>query len=184
MSLSITGGRFKGSVLRTSSGKDLTRPTSGKVRQALFNILRDQIEGASFVDLYAGSGAVGLEALSRGCAPVTLVESHPVAFKALEANAKLLLARGADSGSLQCVREDAARFCAAAKNHGRFELVFADPPFSQDFSGLWARLQPLLAGNGTAVVQFPTRQPPDFAETARVYAYGESSLAVFDAGHC
>src|SRR6188474_959991 len=99
MALSITGGTFNGSVLRTPGGADLTRPTSGKVRQALFNILNHHLdgglEGADFVDLFAGSGAVGLEALSRGARKTVLVEQHPAAFKVLEANCRLLLARGA-----------------------------------------------------------------------------------------
>ncbi len=184
--MNITGGRFKGAILRTPTGKDLTRPTSGKVRQALFNILRDRIEDSEFIDLYAGSGAVGLEALSRGCHRATLVENHTVAFRALEANAKLILSRGAESESLQCVREDALKFCLRAGKEGRrFDIVFADPPFTRDFTGLWERFKPLLNEAGVGIVQFPSRNPPEFTETAaRVYTYGESSLAVFEAGHC
>src|SRR5450631_4307492 len=86
MSLSITGGSFKGAVLQTPPGKDLTRPTSGKVRQALFNILRDRIEGSDFLDLYAGSGAVGLEALSRGCRYVTFVDMNPNCLSIIRQN--------------------------------------------------------------------------------------------------
>ena len=186
MSLSITGGRFKGAVLRTPSGKDLTRPTSGKVRQALFNILRDRIEDADFLDLYAGSGSVGLEALSRGCRSVTMVESHPAAFRCLEGNCELLVSRGANAESLEMVREDARKFCEKTAASGRrFGMVFCDPPFSRDFSGLWERMRPLLKEDGVGIVQFPARNPPDFTQTAlRTYAYGESSLAVFDAVHC
>ncbi len=186
MSLSLTGGRFKGAVLRTPSGQNLTRPTSGKVRQALFNILMDRIEGADFLDLYAGSGSVGLEALSRGCKQVTLVEHHPAAFKVLAGNCQLLLTRGADAKSLESIREDALKFAGRMfKQERRFDIVFADPPFSQDFSGLWEQMLPLLTNDGIGIVQFPTRNPPDFTGKAdRVYAYGESSLAVFNTGHC
>jgi 16S rRNA (guanine966-N2)-methyltransferase len=186
VTLAITGGRFKGSVLRTPSGKELTRPTSGKVRQALFNILRDRMEDSDFLDLYAGSGSVGLEALSRGCRRVTLVESHPAALRALEANCRLLLSRGAEAGSLEWIRNDSLKFCASAAERGsRFDVVFADPPFSRDFTGLWERMKPLLAVGGAGVVQFPTRSPPDFTVLAsRLSSYGESSLAVFEAGHC
>src|SRR5476649_101841 len=101
MSLSLTGGRFKGAVLRTPTGTDLTRPTSGKVRQALFNILQDRIEDSTFVDLYAGSGAVGFEALSRGCGRVVLVENHPAAFKILELNRCLIVSRGAAAATVE-----------------------------------------------------------------------------------
>ena len=182
MSLSITGGRFKGAVLRTPTGTDLTRPTSGKVRQALFNILQDRIEDSIFVDLYAGSGAVGFEALSRGCARVTLVENHSAAFKILDSNRVLLQTRGAEPPSVECIREDANKFCQRPQRAGNFDIVFADPPFGLDFTGLWELMKPLLNADGVGVVQFPSRNPPDFAETAtRIYAYGESSLAVFSA---
>ncbi len=186
MSLSLTGGRFKGAVLRTPSGQNLTRPTSGKVRQALFNILMDRIEDSGFLDLYAGSGAVGLEALSRGSKRVSLVENHPAVFKILESNCRLLLSREAEANSLQWIRDDALKFIdRSIKQETRFEIVFADPPFTLDFSGLWERIKPLLTDDGVGVVQFPTRNPPDFKEKAdRIYEYGESSLAVFNAGHC
>src|SRR5690606_16957713 len=115
------------------------RPTSGKVRQALFNILRGHVEDGSFLDLYAGSGAVGLEALSRGARRVVLVERNAAALRTLEANCALLVARGAASGSLERVRRDARAYCSgeAAPGGERFDVVFADPPFGQDFTGLW-----------------------------------------------
>ncbi len=183
MSLSITGGRFKGFALQSPSGKDLTRPTSGKVRQALFNILRDRIDGVNFLDLYAGTGAVGLEALSRGCNHVTLVEQHPAAFRALESNCQLLLSRGAEPGRLEWLKMEASKFCERASSQGRrFGVVFADPPFSRDFSGMLELVSSLLTDDGIGVIQFPTRNPPDFtAEALRTYAYGESSLAFFEA---
>ena len=186
MSLSISGGRFNGSVLRTPSGANLTRPTSGKVRQALFNILRGRIEDSDFLDLFAGSGAVGLEALSRGCRKAVLVEHHPAAFKVLEANCKLILSRGAEQGTLEWLRQDARAFCDRTAREGRkFGTVFADPPFGQDFSGLPDLLQPLLEPEGVAVIQFPTRSPPDWVkaigENGRILVYGESSLAILEA---
>jgi 16S rRNA (guanine966-N2)-methyltransferase len=186
MSLSITGGTFNGSVLRTPSGADLTRPTSGKVRQALFNVLRGRFEDEDFLDAYAGSGAVGIEAVSRGAARAVLVEKHPAAFRELEANCRLVQARGAARESLECVRQDARAWClkaAAEEPQGRrFGVAFADPPFGQDFSGLPDLLLPLLKPAGVAVVQFPTRNPPDWLPRAsRVLAYGESSLALFEA---
>jgi 16S rRNA (guanine(966)-N(2))-methyltransferase RsmD len=181
--LSITGGRFKGLPLRTPTGRGVTRPTSGKTRQALFNILAGKAEGSDFLDLYAGSGAVGLEALSRGYRTTTLVEHHPAAWKCLTENCGLLAAKGADPLSMVRVREKAREFCNAAAREGRrFGVVFADPPFAVDFSGIWDWLQPLVAEGGAGVLQFPTRKPPDFGPWGpRVYAYGESSLAVFSA---
>lgn len=179
MSLSLTGGRFNRAALKTPAGANLTRPTSGKVRQALFNILRGRVEDGLFLDLYAGSGAVGLEALSRGARRVTLVERSPAAGRALDANCALLIARGADPASLVRVRRDARAFCLE-KGAEPFDVVFADPPFGQDFTGLWDLMRPLVAPGGAGVVQFPARTPPDFVARAdRVLEYGESSLAFF-----
>lgn len=184
MALTLTGGRFKAASLKTPSGSGLTRPTSGKVRQALFNILRGRFEDEDFLDLYAGSGAVGLEAASRGARRATLVEHHAVAFRALAENCALLRTRGADANSLEPVRAEARAFCAAAAREGRrFAIVFADPPFGQDFGGLLDAIRPLVAPGGLAIVQFPARKPPDFiARADRVLNYGESGLALFGTG--
>ncbi len=184
MSLLLTGGTFNRAALKTPVGMDLTRPTSGKVRQSLFNILRGSFENADVLDLYAGSGAVGFEALSRGARRVVLVERHPAAFRVLEANRRLLVERGADASRLELVRQDARAYCAAlaaARGGMRFAVVFADPPFGQDFSGLAEAVTPLLVEGGVAVIQFPARNPPDFiADADRVLTYGESGLAFFN----
>jgi 16S rRNA (guanine966-N2)-methyltransferase len=184
MSLSLTGGAFNGTVLKTPAGMSLTRPTSGKVRQALFNILRGDFEDEGFLDLYAGSGAVGFEALSRGARHATLVEQSPGAYRVLEGNARLLSQRGAARDAIALVKQDARGWCKAQSAPGgaRFAVVFADPPFGQDFTGLWEAMRPLVTPGGTGVVQFPTRTPPDFAAQAdRVITYGESALAFFKA---
>ncbi|HLU70073.1 MAG TPA: RsmD family RNA methyltransferase, partial [Fibrobacteria bacterium] len=142
-------------------------------------------EDEDFLDLYAGSGAVGLEAVSRGARRAVLVESHPAALRALDANVKLLAARGAAPDSLAPVRREARAYCAAEAREGgaRFAVVFADPPFGQDFSGLADAVRPLLAEDGVAVIQYPARHPPDFLAAAdRVLTYGESGLALFK-GH-
>ena len=176
-------------MLRTPAGEKLTRPTSGKVRQALFNILRGRVEDASFIDLFAGSGAVGLEALSRGARRTVLVERHPAAFKVLEANCRLLLSRGADPTSLEWTRQDARAYALLGKDvtaDQKFDIVFADPPFGQDFSGLPDLLLPLLTPDGIRVIQYPTRNPPEWVATmgdaGRLHVYGESTLAVFGQG--
>lgn len=181
MSLSLTGGAFNGMALKTPTGMNLTRPTSGKVRQALFNVLRGAFEDGDFLDLFAGSGAVGLEALSRGARRAVLVENHPAALRVLEANCRLLLSRGADPDALEWTKREARAYCKAAAAAGtRFAVVFADPPFDQDFTGLWDAMRPLVASNGIGIVQFPSRTPPDFAPQAdRLLEYGESTLAIF-----
>jgi 16S rRNA (guanine966-N2)-methyltransferase len=180
MSLSLTGGFFNGMALKTPAGMNLTRPTSGKVRQALFNVLRGTFEDGDFLDLFAGSGAVGLEAFSRGARRAVLVENHPAALRVLEANCRLLLSRGADANALEWTKREARAFCKSAAQDGtRFQVVFADPPFDQDFTGLWEVMRPLVATGGVGIVQFPSRTPPDFAGKAdRLLEYGESALAI------
>lgn len=189
MAIIITGGAFRGRKLATDTRAQVIRPTSGKVREALFSSLGESVPGARFVDLYAGTGAVGLEALSRGAAEAHLVESHPQSWLLLQGNAKSVLghAPGPDD-HLHLHRTDAAAFCrglsrARAVQGEAFDLVFADPPFDrdQDFRALPALLLGILAPEGTAVIQFPTRNPPAWLERAgKVRKYGESSLAFFD----
>jgi 16S rRNA (guanine966-N2)-methyltransferase len=96
------------------------------VREALFSILGTRVEGAEVLDLFAGSGALGLEALSRGAARATFVDSAPAAVRALRAN---LAALGADA---EVVRADALRWMRAASGRERqYSLVFLDPPYRQ-----------------------------------------------------
>lgn len=83
----IIGGEFRKRKIATPSG-DTTRPTSGRLREAVFNICQLDIEGASFLDICAGSGAMGLEALSRGASFATFIDSHPQAIRAIAENIK------------------------------------------------------------------------------------------------
>src|ERR1700752_3085193 len=90
----VMPGAFRSRTLQAPAGM-ATRPTSDRLREALFNVLAPRIEGADFLDLYAGSGAVGIEALSRGAKHVVFVERAPAALKVLRANlARLGLATG------------------------------------------------------------------------------------------
>jgi 16S rRNA (guanine966-N2)-methyltransferase len=103
-----------------------TRPTSDRLRETLFNVLAPRITGARFLDLYAGSGAVGIEALSRGAAHVFFVERAPAALKALRQNLERLgIAEGFEihAGSV-------ASFLRAARSkQERYEVLFMDPPY-------------------------------------------------------
>ncbi len=119
----IIGGKHKGRKLRFTGGADL-RPTLGRTRETLFNWLRGELEGAACLDLFAGSGVLGFEALSQGAAHVTFVEKDGRAARALQDNVRELKADD------QCtvVRGDALRYLA---NGGAFDVVFLDPPFSR-----------------------------------------------------
>ncbi len=103
-----------------------TRPTSDRLRETLFNVLAPRMEGAAFLDLYAGSGAVALEAVSRGAARVEAVERGEAALKALEANVRAL---GAQTRLRVQARSVAAYL---KKTAGRFDIVFLDPPYEAE----------------------------------------------------
>jgi 16S rRNA (guanine966-N2)-methyltransferase len=122
----IIGGTWKKSVLRFPEVEGL-RPTPDRVRETLFNWLGQDLSGASCLDLFAGSGALGFEAASRAAKRVVLVEKDPSAVKALHANAARLL--GA-SAVLDIVQADAMAYLSGASE--RFDLVFLDPPFRQN----------------------------------------------------
>lgn len=118
----ITGGKFGGRPIRTPK-TDAIRPTQDRVREALFNILAPEIGGADFLDLFAGSGAVGLEALSRGARSATFVERDRRHLAVLHEN---LAAFGA---AATVIASDCSRFIASYSGLG-FSIVFADPPYA------------------------------------------------------
>ena len=128
----IIGGKFKNRRLFSKKGFSSLRPTSEKLREALFNICQDQIEGADFLDLFAGSGAVGLEALSRGAHFATFIEKHPSHFSMLKKNLNhLQLSKQAfpfHGNVLSLVP-------MLAKKKRQFDLIYLDPPYAnKEFS--------------------------------------------------
>jgi 16S rRNA (guanine966-N2)-methyltransferase len=136
--LRIIGGRFRGRKLHFPEAPGL-RPTPDRVRETLFNWLQQRIPGARCLDLFAGSGALGLEALSRGAAHVCFVESHGPAARELTAT----LERFGASAQAEVHLMPSSRFLAA--QHGVFDVVFLDPPFA---SGLLAPSCARLAEGG------------------------------------
>ncbi len=132
----IVAGRYKGRTLHAPKGS-ATRPTSDKVRGAIFSVLGD-IEGLRVLDLFAGTGALGIEALSRGATDATFVDSDQVAVAAIRRNLEAVGARA----SVQ--RRDALRWLADAEG-ATCDLVFADPPYSSA-PRLGERLTQLLPG--------------------------------------
>ncbi|HEY3731105.1 MAG TPA: 16S rRNA (guanine(966)-N(2))-methyltransferase RsmD [Steroidobacteraceae bacterium] len=141
--LRIIAGRWRGRRFRFPEGT--IRPTPDRVRETLFNWLQDRIEGAHCLDLYAGSGALGLEALSRGAASVVFVEQQRAAAMTLE---RLLMEWHALDAQVVC--DEARRFLAkrAAEIRPRgFDLVFLDPPYT---SGELALAAAALASRGLA----------------------------------
>ncbi len=125
-SIRIIAGEFKGRRIKTPAS-DKVRPTGDRVREAWFNILQGSIEGARVLDLFAGSGALGFEALSRGAVSVDFVEKHTASLTAIHDNAATL--NVADRVTIH--RMDAIRF-AERLQPGAYDVAFADPPYATD----------------------------------------------------
>ena len=148
----IVGGRWKRTLLPVVDLPDL-RPTPDRVRETLYNWLGQDLDGQRVLDLFAGTGALGFEAASRGAREVTLVENHPRASRHLEATRERLAA-----GQVRVVHGDADRWLDGALAAGlRFELILLDPPFGQDrIAALLPRLRDLLAPSGRVYVELPS----------------------------
>ncbi len=119
----IVAGSARGTPLKVPA--EGSRPTSDRVREAIFSILGEKVPGARVLDLFAGSGAMGIEALSRGAAHATLVEIQRKACEVISAN--LAKARLGELATLKC--DDVFRFLARERPRAPFDLVFADPPY-------------------------------------------------------
>jgi 16S rRNA (guanine966-N2)-methyltransferase len=178
----IVAGTLGGRRLVAPAGAG-TRPTSDRVREALFSTLASMVdlEGARFADLYAGSGAVGLEAVSRGAAHVLLVESDPRAARVIRGNVRVLGAAPA----ARLVAGKVATVLAAPPEGGPYDVVFADPPYAVAGDEVGAVLAALvgngwLAPDAVVVVERATRSgPPPQVEGVtpeRGRRYGESTL--------
>jgi len=173
----IIGGELRGRTLETPSWDGL-RPTSDRLRETLFNILTPRISGARLLDGYAGTGAVGIEALSRGASRVTFVEQDPRAEGLIRKN----LARCGVADRHVIIR---ARLAAAAAQLGdSFDIVFLDPPYGGDelASGLDAGAA-LVAPGGLLVIEHARRDaaPETVAGLKRTRALiqGDSALAFY-----
>jgi 16S rRNA (guanine966-N2)-methyltransferase len=174
----VVAGDYKGRRLSAPRGLDV-RPTSDRVREALFSILGD-ISGLRVLDLFAGSGALAIEALSRGAASATLVENHRAALDAIRANVAPL--EGADA---EVVRAEALAWLGGRR--GPYDLVFLDPPYSEarKLAGpLSEKLPAALSPNALIVSESDKRDPLvlDFPlEDER--AYGHTRIAIHRAAH-
>jgi 16S rRNA (guanine966-N2)-methyltransferase len=123
--LRIVAGKWRSRLLDIADVPGL-RPTSERIRETLFNWLAPSIHGARCLDLFAGTGALGLEALSRGAGEVVFVDKSALAAKVLRANARLL-----DAGGIDVRQADAYEFLSDAAS-GTYDVVFLDPPFAAD----------------------------------------------------
>ena len=132
----IIGGQYRRRILRFPDSEGL-RPTPDRVRETLFNWLGQELDGEHCLDLFAGSGALGFEAASRGAVQVVMVDKAPKVLAALHENAKMLH----NPPGVEIIRGDALQYLSSTKS--KFDLIFLDPPFKK---GWIPSLEPLLAG--------------------------------------
>jgi 16S rRNA (guanine966-N2)-methyltransferase len=152
----VITGIYGGRRLQTPPGLD-TRPTSDRVREALFSILGDRVHDARVLDLFAGSGALAIEALSRGAREATLVDNAAPAIRAIAANLEAL------DADATVVRAEVRRYLGGASRDGRsYDLVFLDPPYRLAASlgrDLSAAVAAVVAPGGTVVAESDRRAP-------------------------
>lgn len=174
----VTAGRLAGRRLVAPAS---IRPSSGRVREALFSIWTSEIAGAELLDLFAGSGAIGIEGWSRGARRVTLAESDRGSLAALRRNLALLPAESARllpepvAGALARLRREAVRF----------DLIFADPPYEMALGEeFFAAAREVAAPDARLVVEHRAGSPPREAcagwRRAVPRRYGDSALSVYE----
>jgi 16S rRNA (guanine(966)-N(2))-methyltransferase RsmD len=174
----ITGGKGRGRRLTVPAG-DRVRPTSDKVKQALFNILGERVQGARFLDLFAGAGGIGLEALSRDAGRVVFVDSSRESLSAIRRNIEAL-----DCADRALVIASKAE-SFLKKPSGPYDIIFLDPPYKMDLAPLLAQ----IAGAGTLKPQgvvvaehFKKQRSPERAGELELYreaVYGDTVLAFY-----
>ncbi len=175
----IVAGTARGRKLKELPGLD-TRPTTDKVKESMFNIVQFDIEGRRVLDLFAGTGQLGCEALSRGAAYVTFVDQSREAVKVVKENAALV----ADPDAFEVLQRDALGYVESRP--GKFGLVFLDPPYRTGLMEKALRaisLIDIVAEHGIIVCEtgldeaLPTLDPP--YEMGREYRYGKIKLTLY-----
>ena len=178
----VVAGKWGGRTIRAPRGLSV-RPTTDRVREAVFAILGDDVKGSVVLDLFAGTGAMAIESLSRGAAGAVLVESSPAALGALRANLASLEVAGAVCLPLD-YREAVRRLSAKGRT---FDLVFLDPPYGEGLVGRAAELLSragILAPGAVVVAERASRDPVEALPAAgRERAdrrYGDTRITLYD----
>jgi 16S rRNA (guanine966-N2)-methyltransferase len=189
----VVAGTYRSRRLGTLRGMAM-RPSSDRLRETLFNILAADVRDSVFVDLFAGSGAVGIEALSRGASRTIFVEHYPVAVRLLRANLESLgiavtNPRGkAFAGSAEIIEADAIEGLDQLATRGlKVDILFADPPYADSgaYSAVldWLGDSELIAAGGRVILEHSRRQPlPAVAgllERSRVVEQGDTVLSFY-----
>jgi 16S rRNA (guanine(966)-N(2))-methyltransferase RsmD len=183
--LRLTGGTFRGRVIQTPKN-DRTRPTQARLRQALFNSLQSSIPQAKVLDLFAGSGALGFEALSRGAEHVTFVEMDRSAIRVLEKNIETLKVQQ----QVVVVNDSVDSSVSRIRSLGPFDLILADPPYEGGWETKLLNTLPwreLLTEEGIFCLEWGVQKsivselPDELPDLIKVREknYGDSMLSTF-----
>lgn len=175
----IIAGEARGRRLRGPDDRQV-RPTSDRVREALFSILAGRVPGGRFLDLFAGTGANGLEAWSRGAARVVLVDNSTASMSIIRENVRTM----GMTGDLRCIQADLPRDLARVDGH--FDIIFADPPYRyEDYAPLLAGIgaSDLLDAEGILCLEHNRKRevPPAVEGLAleRQKTYGDTTLSFY-----
>lgn len=173
--MNITGGKFKGRKIKTVKSKDV-RPTSSKVRESIFSMLSSMgisLEGKVFLDLFAGSGIMGLEALSRGADIATFIEKNYQPYSLIKQNLSNF------EIDYKLFKQDALRFLT--KTEDKFDIIFIDPPY---YEGFYDKVLPLaqqkLAEDGILIIEAPTELKFDEINILKHKIYGDSQILILN----
>lgn len=180
----IVAGRLKGLRLHTPEKGAPTRPTTDRAREGLFSSLGPRLPGASFLDLFSGTGANGLEALSRGATRVVLVERHPKALRCIRKNLALVQ----DPEEVTLVSDTVERYLRDTEES--FDLVFADPPFKLPPGKVLACLpgSGAVRPGGLFVIEyrrdrstreFRAPEAPEGFQEGKSYRHGEADITFY-----
>ncbi len=176
MSIKIAGGYLKGRILRTLSGQT-TRPTTGKVREAVFSILQHDLPGADVLDLFAGSGALAIEAMSRGANSAVLVEKKHQAASVIKKNLEVCGLK------LRVIVADFKKGMAILSSESAvFDLIFADPPYGLvDPDKLYDLLVEfaLFKPGGFLIMEHAGDKTPQSNAVIKSRRFGDSAISIF-----
>jgi len=183
--LRVIAGQYRSRIVQAPRGLD-TRPTSDRLRETLFNVLAPRIADAVFLDLYAGSGAVGIEALSRGAREAIFVEPAEAALRVIRSNLASLGIRG---GYALEARNAAAALRSLAGRNRQADIVFLDPPWDADeqyavtLGLLGGECRGLPAAHAIVIAEHRKRQPLDerfgTLQRTRVLTQGDAALSFY-----
>lgn len=178
VTMRVIGGKYRGKKLIPPKNDDI-RPTTDKARESLFNMLQYYIYGSSFLDLFSGSGAVSIEAISRGASLVTLVEKSRESIKTINANLNLL---ADEKSKAELINSDVINYLQISK--AKFDIIFADPPYDYEKTNQIIEListRKLLEDDGIMIIETDKNEsliiPSDmYIEKEKIYSISKFSI--------